>query len=63
MCVRPSKNTIERSKNLELRSLLLDTIRKAVSRKLTDKELDILVEGVERELIKMRKKEQENVTA
>ena len=62
MCVKPSKATAERKKNLELRLLLLDSIQKAVSRKLTDKELDALVEGVERELIKMRKKEQADVT-
>ena len=62
MCVKPSKATAERKKNLELRLLLLDSIQKAVSRKLTDKEMDILVEGVERELIKMRKKEQADVT-
>jgi len=57
MCVKPSKATAERKKNLELRLLLLDSIQKAVSRKLTDKELDALVEGVERELAKMRKRE------
>ena len=62
MCVRPSKATAERKKNLELRVLLLDSIQKAVSRKLTDKELDALVEGVEREIVKMRKKEQADVT-
>jgi hypothetical protein len=62
MCVRPSKATAERKKNLGLRLLLLDSIQKAVSRKLTDKELDALVEGVERELAKMRKKEQADVT-
>jgi len=62
MCVKPSKATAERKKNLELRLLLLDSIQKAVSRKLTDKELDALVEGVERELVKMRKKEQADVT-
>jgi len=62
MCVKPSKATAERKKNLELRLLLLDSIQKAVSRKLTDKELDALVEGVERELAKMRKREQPDVT-
>jgi hypothetical protein len=62
MCVKPSKATAERKKNLELRLLLLDSIQKAVSRKLTDKELDALVEGVEQKLAKMRKKEQADVT-
>ena len=62
MCVKPSKATAERKKNLELRLLLLDSIQKAVSRKLTDKELDALVEGVEQKLARMRKKEQADVT-
>jgi hypothetical protein len=62
MCVKPSKATAERKKNLELRLLLLDSIQKAVSRKLTDKELDALVEGVEQKLAKMREKEQADVT-
>ena len=62
MCVKPSKATAERKKNLELRLLLLDSIQKAVSRKLTDKELDALVGGVEQKLAKMRKKEQADVT-